>query len=158
MKNTSFFPDCLLLCVADCLQPNPSSTGKETCSTMLLILSPYLSSKRIYSKWMNANAFDSVPLYNRLNPKKISFILNVIYSSILYICIYANTQLFFILNFFTFCYLSHFYSKTIIFRFQSWCQTLIKLWTRVWTVWAQQIFAMRCEGKKKLNMRPNTEI
>lgn len=39
-------------------------------------------------------AFDSVPLYNRLNLTKISSsLLNVIYSSILCICIYANIQL-----------------------------------------------------------------
>lgn len=64
---------------------------------------------------MNANAFDSVPLYNRFSQNNLY--LNVIYSSILYICICANIQLSIILNFLTFCYQLHFYLKTIIFRF-----------------------------------------
>lgn len=47
---------CLVFCMADCLQLILSPT-EEICSTILWILSLYLSSKRIYSNWMNALCF-----------------------------------------------------------------------------------------------------
>lgn len=88
------------------------SAEEETCSTMLSLLI-YRPREYTQSEWTLKLSTVS-PLCNRSTPLSSSphwilFVPNVIYSSILYICIYAKYSTI-LLNFLkTFCYLSHFY-------------------------------------------------